>query len=250
MKRLVLFCLALLVAPAATAQTLIVAAAANLAAVEAPLSTAFAQAYPGMRLQFTFGASGTLVTQMLHGAPYQAFLSADRAFAQALVDAGLASGPVKTYAVGKLVVMSTRPLPAGADLTVTLDPRTVQIALANPETAPYGRAAVEALTRSGLYDRVKPKLVTAQNITQAVQFTLSTGLGFVNRSALLSKDLAPWSQEGRFWFEVDPTLYAPIEQGFVVLKTAEETPEGRALAAFLLSPAAQKVFAASGYGAP
>lgn len=250
MKRRVLLATLLFVAALGWSQTVLVAAAANLSAVEAPLKKAFADAHPGMQLQFTFGASGTLVAQLINGAPFQVFLSADRAFAQKIVDAGLAHGPVKTYAVGKLILLSTRPIDAGRGLTLLLDPQVIQFAIANPETAPYGRAAVEALTRSGLYDRVQSKILTAQSIAQAAQFALTAGVGFLNKSAALSKELSPYSQEGRYWFEVDASLYRPIEQGYVVLDSASALPEVRALDQFLLSDPAQKVFASFGYGRP
>lgn len=233
------------------AQTLTVAAAANLSAVEAPLKEAFAKKYPGMSLQFTFGASGALVTQIVNGAPFGAFLSADLGFAKKVVDAGLASGPVKTYAVGKLIFLATKPVDLSKGVAVVLDPAVVQYANCNPETAPYGKAAVEAMTKAGVYEKAKAKEVMGQNITQALQFTLtSTNFGFVNKSALYSKDVAPYNQEGKFWFEVDQKLYTPIEQGFVVLKAVEGTAEGKAFAAFLTSDDAKKVFAAFGYGQP
>jgi len=106
------------------------------------------------------------------------------------------------------------------------------------------------LTNAGLYDRVKSKQLTAQSIAQAAQFTLTAGYGFLNKSAALSKELAPYSREGRYWFEVDPSLYSPIEQGYVILSAAAPLPEVRAFDEFLLSPAAQKVFADFGYGKP
>ena len=251
MKRLSVFFALVVLGLPAFAQTLTVAAAANLSAVEAPLKEAFAKAHPGMALQFTFGASGALVTQIANGAPFHAFLSADLGFAQKLVDSGLATGPVKTYAVGRLIFLATKPVDLSKGLAVVLDPAVVQFAVANPETAPYGKAAVDALTKAGFYDQAKAKQVTGQNITQAMQFTLTAaGFGFVNKSVLFTKEGAPFNQEGKFWFEVDPKLYAPIAQGFVVLKTAEATPEGKALAAFLVSSEAQKVFADFGYGKP
>ena len=250
MKRHVLFIVFALAAAAGFAQTVSVAAAANLSAVEIPLATAFAEAHPGMRLQFSFGSSGTLVTQILNGAPFQAFLSADRGFAQKVADAGLASGPVKTYAVGKLIALSTTPIDTAKGVLAVLDPRVVQFAVANPETAPYGRAAVEALTKAGIYEQVKAKQLTAQSIAQAVPFTITAGFGFLNRSAVLSKELAPYDKEGTYWFEVDPSLYSPIEQGYVVLKADAAKPEVKAFDDFLLSAAAQKVFAAYGYGKP
>lgn len=232
-------------------QTLLVAAAANISAVEAPLKEAFSKKNPGMSLQFTFGASGTLVTQILNGAPFQAFLSADRAFAQKVVDSGLATGPVKTYAVGKLIFLATKPVDLSKGMAVLLDPAVAQYASSNSETAPYGKAATDALVAAGLWERVKSKQVTAQNIAQALQFTLTaTNFGFVSKSALYAKDVTPFNQEGKFWFEVDPKLYDPIEQGFVVLKSAESLPEGKAFTAFLGSVEAHKVFEAFGYGKP
>jgi molybdate transport system substrate-binding protein len=251
MRRWILIVVLAAAAGAASAQTLLVAAAANLATVEAPLKQAFTKANPGMTLAFTYGASGALVTQILNGAPFQAFLSADRAFAQRLVDASLAVGPVQTFAVGKVVFLALKPLDLTRGLAVLLDPAVAQVALANPDTAPYGKAAVEALMRAKLYDRVRAKLVLGQSVAQAVQFAVTTtGFGFANKSALFTKELLPFNQEGRYWFEVDQGLYAPMEQGFVVLKSAAALPEAQAFAAFLLSPEAQKVFAASGYGPP
>ena len=232
-------------------QTVTVAAAANISAVEAPLKDAFAHSHPGMTLQFTFGASGALVTQITQGAPIEVFLSADRGFAQRLVDAGLATGPVTTYSVGKLIFLAIKPIDLSQGIDVLLDPAVVQYANCNPETAPYGRAATDAMIKAGIYERVKAKQVTAQTITQAVQYTLTaTSFGFINKSALYSKDVQRYNHEGKFWFEVDPKLYPPIEQGFVVMKSAQTLPEVQAFAAFLLSPEAQKVFAAYGYGKP
>ncbi len=250
MKRSVLSLLLVLAAALGFSQTVVVAAAANLSAVEAPLAKAFADANPGMNLQFTFGSSGTLVTQILNGAPFEAFLSADRGFAQKVIDAKLATGPVKTYAVGKLIFLSTTPIDASKGLTLLLDPKVVQFAVANPETAPYGKAAIEAITGAGLYNQVKAKQLTAQSIAQAAQFTLTAGFGFINKSAVLSKELAPYSKEGQFWFEVDPSLYGAIEQGYVVLDASAAKPEVKAFDQFMLSDAAQKVFAAYGYGKP
>jgi molybdate transport system substrate-binding protein len=250
MKRCVLLFIFSLIAAWGFSQTVSIAAAANLSAVEAPLEKAFADAHPGMHLQFTFGSSGTLVTQILNGAPFQAFLSADRGFAQKVADAGLSDNPVKTYAVGKLIFLSTTPIDVSKGVAIVLDPKVAQFAVANPETAPYGRAAVEALTKAGVYDQAKPKQLTAQSIAQAAQFTVTAGFGFLNKSAVLSKELAPYNKEGTFWFEVDPSLYSRIEQGYVILKTDSAKPEVRAFDEFLLSDAAQKVFAAYGYGQP
>jgi len=228
-----------------------VAAAANISSVAPSLSAAFAGQYPGYRAEFTFGASGGLVTQLLNGAPFQVFLSADTAFPQKLVDAGEAAGPVTVYAVGTLIFLTTKKLNLSRGLAVLADPSVAQFANSNPETAPYGRAAQEALVKAGLFDRVKSKLVMAQNVTQALQFTLvSTDGGFVNKSALYSSEVRPYDKEGVSWFAVDPSLYLPITQGFVVMKSAALVPAVVAFVEFLSSTEARAVFTSFGYGTP
>jgi len=232
-------------------EKIMVAAAANVSAVAADLGAAFSAKYPGYRAEFTFGASGALVTQMLNGSPAEVLLSADTAFPQKLVDAGAAAGPVKVYAFGSLILLSTKKLDFSKGLAVLAEPSVVQFANSNPETAPYGRAAEEALKKASLFDSVKAKLVTAQNVTQALQFTLSgADAGFVNKSALRSKDVLPYDNEGVNWIEIDPRLYSPIAQGFVVTKSALARPAVAAFADFLLSPEAKAVFLSFGYAAP
>jgi molybdate transport system substrate-binding protein len=161
----------------------------------------------------------------------------------------MTEGAVQVYAVGRLVFLTTKTLDLSRGLSVLLDSRIAQFANSNPEIAPYGRAAQQALENAGIFDKVKAKLVTAQTVTQAVQFTLtSADAGFVNKSALYSTEMKPWNKEGVYWFEVDQKLYAPIQQGFVVMKSA--SPAASAFARFLVSPEAKAVFAAFGYGAP
>lgn len=253
MKRLVVAALALAWAFSfASAQEKVsIAAAANLSAVKDRLGAAFERKNPQYRAEFTFGSSGALVTQIKNGAPFQVFMSADTGFAQNLVDSKMTAGAAKVYAVGKLIFLTTKNLDLSKGLAVLEDPIVAHWANCNPDTAPYGRAAKEALTKSGIYDAVAPKLVTAQNVTQALQFTLTSAeAGFVNKSALYTKEVQPYDKEGTFWFEVDPSLYAPIEQAFVVLATAKDSKPAAAFAAFLSSSDAQAVFAAFGYGRP
>ena len=252
MKKIVLCVLAVIFVMSLGAQEKVsVAAAANISSAAEPLKAAFAKANPGFELEFTFGASGALVTQILNGAPFQVYLSADMGFPRKLVDAGLSAGPVKPYAVGKLIFLTTKTLDLSRGLSVFLDSAVAQFAGINPETSPYGRAAEQALKNAGIYDRVKGKLVTAQNVTQSLQFILTgADAGFVNKSALYSKDVKPWDKEGTYWFEVNPALYDRIEQGFVVMKSAASLPSVLAFERFLLSADAQSVFEAFGYGKP
>ena len=150
----------------------------------------------------------------MNGAPFQVFMSADTSFPQKLVDAGRTEGPVKVYAVGALIFLTTKKLDLSKGLAVLADPSVAQFANCNPETAPYGRAARRPSKKAGLFEQVKSKLVVAQTVTQALQFTLtSTDAGFVNKSALYSKEVKPYDKEGEYWFAVDPSLYSPISPG-------------------------------------
>jgi molybdate transport system substrate-binding protein len=253
MRKFILIALGLVLpfALASAQEKVSIAAAANIGSVAPSLSAAFHREYPAYAAEFTFGASGALVTQLLNGAPFQVFLSADTSFPQKLVDAEATDGPVKVYAVGALIFLTTKNLDLGKGLALLADPSVAQFANCNPETAPYGRAAQEALVKAGLFDAVKSKLVVAQTVTQALQFTLtSTDAGFVNKSALYSKEVKPYDKEGVYWFAVDPALYAPIRQGFVVMKEAASRPAVAAFAEFLLSPEARAVFTSFGYGIP
>jgi molybdate transport system substrate-binding protein len=252
-KRSVFLALGLVMAVAfAGAQEKVrVAAAANVSSVAAKLSSAFERNYPQYRLEFIFGASGALVTQIMNGAPYQVFLSADSEFPQKLVDAGYTDGPAKVYAVGTLIFLTTRRLDLAKGIAVLADPSVGRFAICNPETAPYGRAALEALEKSGLYESLKPKLVMAQTVTQALQYTLtSVDAGFVNKSALYSKEVQPYDKEGRYWFAVDPSLYAPINQAYAVVKGSASSAAVAAFVAFLSSPESKSIFASYGYATP
>jgi molybdate transport system substrate-binding protein len=238
--------------PAKVTGKLSVAAAANIATVGESLKAAFLAKYPKASLDFVFGASGALTTQIQNGAPFQLFLSADVDFPKKLFDGGLASAAPQVYATGKLILLSTKPLDFKKGLALLGDPAISQFALANPEIAPYGKAAQEALVKAGLWDTVKAKAVIAQTITQALQFTTgATGIGFVNKSALYTKDLAAFAdKEGVNWYEVDTSWHAPINHAFVVLKSAAADPTALAFAAFLASPEAKAIFAKAGYAVP
>jgi molybdate transport system substrate-binding protein len=232
-------------------EKVLVAAAANLSAVKDDLGAAFSKKYPGYAAEFSFGSSGALVAQILNGAPFQLFMSADTGFARAIVDAKRSAGPAEVYAFGSLILLTTKDLDLSKGLTVLLDPKVEHWANCNPETAPYGKAAKEALAAKGIYEAALPKLVLAQNVTQALQFTLTAAdCGFVNKSALYTKEVRGYDVQGKYWIEVDPSLYAPIAQAFVVIDSAKDSRAASAFAAFLLSPEAQAVFAAYGYGKP
>jgi molybdate transport system substrate-binding protein len=237
-------------ARAPAAEQVSIAAAANLAYVLTPLDAEFNRSEPGVVVTSAIGASGSLVAQIREGAPYDVFLSADTDFPKKLVAAGGADpSSLVTFAFGRLVLWTTRPGLALASVESALrDPSVRRIAMANPETAPYGRAAEQVLARLGLSSEVKPKIVIGENITQTAQFVSSGNaeLGFVALSLVVAPNL---KGKGR-WIEVPASLYAPIAQGAVLTSRGASNPAARRYLKFLDSPPAREVFARFGYILP
>ena len=245
---------ALLLAALAAADAprpLAVAAAANLKPALEELAAAFRQQHPEADVRATYGASGLLFTQIANGAPFDVFLSADAEYPAQAVARGLAAGDAFTYALGELVVW----VPAGSrldlarrGLSALSDPGVERIALPNPETAPYGRAAREALVREGLWEIARPRLVIGQSVSQAASFAASGNA----QAAFLPRSLAaaaPLSTTGRFW-TVPEASHAPIVQAGVVLTSARQPELARAFAAFLASDGARAILARHGYRPP
>ena len=238
--------LALACLPAAFAQTpLRVAAAADLEPVLPLILIQFTQA-TGIRAEATFQASAVLTTQILNGAPFDLFLSADLAYPQRLISAGLAdSNAPAVYASGTLVLWTRHDahLPPPS-LDLLRNPALRRLAIANPDRAPYGRAAVAALHSLGLYDALRPRLVTAENIAQAAQFADSgnADAGLISLTAALSPRLAASGD----YFVLPTSLYPPIQQGAVIVAASPQRAAARRLLDFLLSPPVQAQLARGG----
>lgn len=231
--------------------TLRIAAAADLRVAFEGVKQAFEQAHPGILVDLTFGASGTLLAQIENGAGFDVFLSADEAYAQRLVDRGKVSskGPFR-YARGHLVVWCRRDL--GIDISAGLaklkDERVRRIALADPEHAPYGRAAMLALTHLGLDEAVREKLVFGENVSQAAQFALSGGaeVALIGKSLAMSE--AMWSA-GEF-FEVPDDAYPPLIQAGVILKATQHAEQAELFREFLLGADGQALLREFGFSPP
>lgn len=234
--------LALLTGSAALGAETHVAVAANFAEPAREIAALFKRA-TGDEAVLSFGASGPLSQQIAQGAPFEVFLSADQTRPRQLEAAGLAvPGSVFTYAVGKLVLWSrTQDVTQGA---AVLEANGFdKLAIANPDGAPYGTAAVETLKALKVYDAMAAKIVQGASIAQAFQF-IDTGnaqLGFVALSQLKSV------QTGTRWI-VPQDLYMPIRQDAALLKTGAGDPVAKAFVAFLKGPQAREVVAKFGYG--
>jgi molybdate transport system substrate-binding protein len=218
-----------------------VAVAANFTKPAEEIGKAFT-ARTGDTVAFSFGATGALYTQITQAAPFEVFLSADnKRPAQAVTDGFGVEGTVFTYAVGKVVLYS--PTIDVTDGAAVLNAGTFQhIAIADPKTAPYGKAGLEVVDKLGLTDAITPKQVTGENITQTLQFVESGNaeLGFVSLSQVTGK---PATQ---VW--VAPAEdYSPILQDAVLLKTGEADPAAKAFIAFLKGPEATDIIRKYGY---
>lgn len=236
----------------ANADTLAVAAGANLLYAVEALNAEFLATQPGVSLRLTTGASGSLYAQIQHGAPFDVFLSADTEYPARLAAAQLGDpGSLRTFATGRLVLWTTKPDIDVSDIRRALeDPRVQKIAVAQPQTAPYGRAAEAALKELGLWERARPRIVVGESIAQAVQFveTGSADLGFVALSLVRSGRL---TGTGR-WHEVPPERHArvPLDHAAVLTRRGAANAAARAYLEFLGSERAKKVLREFGYSAP
>ena len=234
-------------AAAAPAQTLSIAAAADLQAVLPTLAQRFEQ-QSAVATRLTFGSSGNFFSQIQNGAPFDLFLSADLEYPRQLVTAKLGSGDtLYEYASGRIVLWTRND--SGIDvrpgLRILSDPRVRRIAIANPQHAPYGRAAVAALRHEHLYETVQSKLVLGENISQAAQFVQS-GNADVGILAL-SVALAPALKAGGTYAEIPSTMHPPIRQTAVVLRGAKNQKAARDFLAFLKQPDSMQLLADFGF---
>ena len=224
---------------------LTVAAAADLNFAMEEVSREFRAGHPDLDLQVAYGSSGNYFAQIQSGAPFDVFLSADVEYPRKLAAAGIgAKDSIFTYAAGRLVVW----VPANSRLdpaTALHDPTLKLLAIANPQHAPYGRAAEAALGNMGVWDTVRSRLVLGENVAQTLQFVQS---GAAEAGVVaLSLALAPAMQgQGRYW-EIPLDSYPRIDQGGMILK---DSADARELRAFLLSGDGRRILKRYGFYLP
>lgn len=221
-----------------------VAVAANFTGPMQKIALAFEQD-TGHKVVASFGSTGKFYTQIRNGAPFEVFLAADDETPTRLVKENAAVAATQfTYAIGKLVLWSAKPVIVDESGEVLKKGGFDHIAIANPKLAPYGAAAVQAMQALGVYDALQPKLVTAESIAQSYQFVSSGNalLGFV----ALSQVLKDGKIEGSSWI-VPANLYQPIRQDAVVLEKSKGKPAAQALIKFLQGDKARAVIKSYGY---
>jgi molybdate transport system substrate-binding protein len=227
-----------------------VAAAADLQFVMAELVDKF-ESNSYTTVSVSYGSSGNFFAQIQNGAPFDVFLSADIEYPRKLEAAGSAeAGTLYEYAVGRIVIWM--PPETNSDVrkqgwNSLLDPTVHTIAIAHPDHAPYGRAAVAALQKAGIYEQVKSKLVFGENISQAAQFAQSGNAqaGILAESLTLSSEM----KKGQMW-EIPSDMHPPIEQAAIVLKSAKNKQAAQQFLDFLKSDSARQIMEKYGFVVP
>ena len=242
--------LGLLAANTVYGQEIRVAAASDLKFAMTKLAEQF-ENEAGTKVDVTYGSSGNFFSQIQNGAPFDLFFSADVEYAKRLEAAGYAEPEtLYTYAVGRIVLW----MPPGTKMDVArlgwsglLDASVQKIAIANPAHAPYGRAAVAALQKAGIYEQVKSKLVYGENISQTAQFVQSGSAqaGIIARSLAVS----PGMSEGKAW-EIPAEMHPPIEQAVILLSGAKNKKAARAFWDFVRSATGRGILLKFGFAVP
>jgi molybdate transport system substrate-binding protein len=236
MKKIVL---AVVFAVFSYASQILVAAAANTTYAMPEIIAAFNKKYPGIKVRLILASSGKLTAQIIHGAPYDVFMSANMKYPNVLYKKGYAKTKPVIYAKGAIALFSVKNIDLHDFKKALLSADL--IAIANPKTAPYGRAAVEAMKNAGIYNKVLNRLVYAETVTAVIPYTVNEAdVGVVAKSSLFS----PKMKKYKNFAEVPSSLYKPINQGIILLNKKSGSEK---FFNFILSPTAKKIFKKYGY---
>jgi molybdate transport system substrate-binding protein len=225
---------------AGTPVTVRVAAASDLARAFTDVGAEF-EKQTGIKTLFDFGSSGLLAKQIEQGAPFQLYAAANKAFAEQVVKAGKCdASTLALYSRGRVVVWGKNGTPA--KLEELSDPKYKRIALANPDHAPYGKAAKQALEKAGIYDAVKDRLVLAENVQQSMTYAKegSVDVAFIALALVVSADI-----KGYLPIELD--LHEPLEQTLVVCGKGKESDAARELAKFIVGDKGRAIMERFGF---
>ncbi|MBN1927764.1 MAG: molybdate ABC transporter substrate-binding protein [Prolixibacteraceae bacterium] len=245
MKRLLFLC-ACLISVFTKGQTVKIAAAADLRYAMDEIVNVYHEDNPHANIEVIYGSSGNAFTQILNGAPYDVYFSADKMYPEKLKDAGLTLTEPKLYAIGRIVIWSSQ-LDVSNGLNVLKEPK-IRIATANPDHAPYGQRSVEYLKYAGVYGQVEKQIIYGENISQAAQFCL-TGNADVGLLAL-SIVLSPNMQSQGKYFLIPANAHKPLEQAYVVLKHAAGNNQAFAFVEYVAGTEARAIFEKYGFTLP
>ena len=246
-KYLLLGCALLFAAPA-HAEKITIAAAADLKFAMDEMIAAFKKANAGDEIDVVYGSSGKFHTQLQQDAPYDLFFSADINYPRELEKKGIAASGVTPYAFGRIVLWSASLDASKMTLSGLTGANITRIAIANPKHAPYGKRAEEALRRSGLWEKVEPKLVYGENIAHTAQFvqTGNAQIGIIALSLAVNPELAG---KGGYYLIPDK-LHEPLEQGFIITKRAANSALAKRFASYMGEQTARAVMRKYGFVLP
>jgi molybdate transport system substrate-binding protein len=238
--------------PKTATREILVAAAADLKFALDEMIGEFQKEHPYAKVSVTYGSSGNLFSQIDNGAPFDLFLSADIDFPKKLIERKKAAADsLFPYAVGQLVVWVSKDSPVDVqklEMHALLDPSIHKIAIANPEHAPYGRAAVAAMKNLGVYDQVADKLVLGENIAQAAQFVESQAadIGLIALSLAVSPKM---QAAGRYW-EVPLDTCPRLDQAGVILSATKQPELARQFREMIIGPQGRETLRRHGFIMP
>ena len=236
MKKLFMF---LLTVALSYASEIFVAAAANTSYVMPEIIKKFNQKYPDIRVNVILASSGKITAQVIHGAEYDIFMSANMKYPEFLYKKGLAKTKPEIYAKGAISLFSVKNINLKNFKKALLSAKA--IAIANPKTAPYGKAAIEAMKNARMWDSVKSRLVYAETVSAVIPYTInSADIGIVAKSALFSPKMRRFTNIS----DVPTNLYNPIRQGIIILNKKPDTIK---FYNFIFSKEAREIFKKYGY---
>lgn len=225
---------------------LTIAAAANVQFAMEAIKAAFEEEQ-NMEIDIVTSSSGKLAAQIMQGAPYSVFLSANRAYPEAIIQNGQAEDTVLTYAYGTLVLWTTKDITLDTNLAFLQRTSINKVAIANPQSAPYGKQAINSLEQAQQHNVINEKLIYGESVAQVNQYVLSGAVevGFTSKSSVL----APTSKAVGTWIEVPPGSYEPIEQGVICTKYGKRMhpKASQAFLDFLFTHTAQQILEQHGY---
>ncbi|MEJ1241719.1 molybdate ABC transporter substrate-binding protein [Chryseolinea sp. T2] len=227
---------------------ILVAAASDMKYALDSVISNYSSTHKDVNIVVTYGSSGKFFEQISNGAPFDIFFSADVAYPDKLVGLGKTGQAVRKYGRGRIVIWSRRIDPNADGINSLLDKRITKIAIANPEHAPYGRRAVEAMKQANIYEQVKSRLVFGENISQAAQF-VTTGAADAGILALSLALSPPMKSQGKYYL-IPETFHQPLEQAVVILKQAANNADARTFQDFVLSTRGQAILSYFGFSEP
>ncbi|WP_426703099.1 molybdate ABC transporter substrate-binding protein [Rhodanobacter sp. Col0626] len=233
---------------AASARHITIAAAADLHYAMDAVIAGYRRAHPQDTIDVTYGSSGKLLVQIEQGAPFDLFFSADSDYPRQLVAHGDAVGKPMPYVLGRIVLWSSSLDASQLSMANLAQARFDRIAIANPQHAPYGKLAVQALHAAAVWDAVEPKLVYGENIAQTAQFAVSGNVkvGIIAHSLALAPEMA---KRGSY-AQIPTSLYQPLVQSFVMTRRGADNSLARDFSHYILGPASRKVLSGYGFGLP